>query len=166
MSKKEFPVRGHCLSTKPIIVKYLKDNFEGYPDNMYPKKAGGVAWNESRWWYITNKSSTPEYSPLVIMNIITEINEINEMNNPTITTTLSTSSEVISDNTIYATATTSTIAPNYKTYDSLSNTMWVYGSDVCTATVTNLVTEPIKLRIKCRNLKKNLKVSLLQINLK
>ena len=30
MSKKEFPVRGHCLSTNPIIVNYLKDNFEGF----------------------------------------------------------------------------------------------------------------------------------------
>lgn len=172
MSKKEFPVRGHCLSTNPIIINYLKDNFEGFKDNVYSKKVIGVAWNESRWWYVTNKSSTPEYSPLVIMNIITEINEINEMNTPTIATTLSTSSGIMSDNTIYAIANTNTIttttttAPTYKTYDSLSNTMWVYGSDVCTATVTNLVTEPTKLRIKCRNLKKNLKVSLLQINLK
>ena len=25
MSKKEFPARGHCLSTNPIIVNYLKE---------------------------------------------------------------------------------------------------------------------------------------------
>ena len=76
MSKKEFPVRGHCLSTNPIIVNYLKDNFEGFKDNVYSKKSTGVAWNENKWWYITKQSSTPKYSPLVIMNIITEINEM------------------------------------------------------------------------------------------
>ena len=38
MSKKEFPARGHCLSTNPIIVNYLKDNFEGFKDNVYSKK--------------------------------------------------------------------------------------------------------------------------------
>ena len=33
--------------------------------------------------------------------------------------------------------------------------LWAYGSDVCIT--TNLVTEPTKLRIKCRNLKKKFK---------
>lgn len=187
MSKKEFPVRGHCLSTNPIIVNYLKDNFERFLDSKYSKRSTGVAWNENKWWYITKQSSTPEYSPLVIMDMITKINEIN---NPTIATTLSTSSGVISDNINYAIATTTgtlstssgimpssvicgitttdttttTAAPIYNPNDSFPNTIWINGSDVYIT--TNLVTEPIKLRIKCRNLKKNLKVSLLQINLK
>jgi hypothetical protein len=165
MSKKEFPTRGHCLSTNPIIVNYLKDNFEGFKDNVYSKKSTGVAWNENKWWYISKQSSTPKYSPPVIIGIIIEINE---MNNITIAGTLSTSSGTVLDSTICTMATTTTTDPFYKPYDSFPNTMWVYGSGVCTAmaTITNLVTEPTKLRIKCRNLKKNLKVSLMQINLK
>lgn len=163
MSKKEFPVRGHCLSTSPIIVNYLKDNLERFQDSAYSKRSTGVAWNENKWWYITNGSGTPEYSPLVIMGIITEINE---MNNLPITGTLSTSSGVMSSNVTCDVTTTNTTDPTYKVYDSFSNTIWICGSDACTTTITNLVTEPTKLRIKCRNLKKNLKVSLLQINLK
>lgn len=184
MSKKEFPIRGHCLSTDPIIVNYLKDNFERFLDNKYSKKSTGVAWNENKWWYITKKSSTPEYSPLVIINIITKINE---MNNPTIATTLSTSSGVISDNANYDMVTTTGTLPTLSRVipDSTTctititdtttttavpiynpNNIWVNVSDVSTGIIKNLVTEPTKLRIKCRNLKKNLKVSLLQINLK
>ena len=144
MSKKEFPIKGHCLSTNPIIVKYLKDNFKGYINNVYSKKAIGVAWNENRWWYVIQQSSTPKYDPLVIMNIITEINEMKSLS---IVTTLSTST-----------------APIYNPNGLLPNIIWIDGLDVYTT--TNLVTEPTKLRIKCRNLKKNLKVSLLQINLK
>lgn len=164
MSKKKFPVRGHCLSTNPIIVNYLKDNFERFLDSKYSKRSTGVAWNENKWWYITKQSSTPEYSPLVIMSIITEINE---MKNFPITGTLSTSSGIMPGSVIYGITTTdtttTTAAPIYNPNNSFSNIIWVNGSDVCT---TNLVTEPTKLRIKCRNLKKNLKVSLLQINLK
>ena len=164
MSKKEFPVRGHCLSTNPIIVNYLKDNFERFQDSVYSKRSTGVAWNENKWWYISRKSSTPEYSPLVIMSMITEINE---MKNFPITGTLSTSSGIMPSSIICGITTTdtttTTAAPVYNPNNSFSNIIWVNGSDVCT---TNLVTEPIKLRIKCRNLKKNLKVSLLQINLK
>lgn len=189
MSKKEFPASGHCLSTNPIIVNYLKNNFERFLNSKYPKKAIGVAWNKERWWYVINHSSTPEYSPLIIMNIITEINE---MKSHSIATTLSTSSGVISDNTNYdiatttgtlltssgvisgsntctitttdTTTTTTTAAPLYNPNGLLPNIIWIDGPDVYTT--TNLVTEPTKLRIKCRNLKKNLKVSLLQINLK
>ena len=166
MSKKEFPIKGHCLSTNPIIVKYLKDNFKGYINNVYSKKAIGVAWNENRWWYVIQQSSTPKYDPLVIMNIIIEINEMKSLS---IVTTLSTSSGVISDNTNYDIATTTgtlptSTAPIYNPNGLLPNIIWIDGSDVYTT--TNLVTEPTKLRIKCRNLKKNLKVSLLQINLK
>lgn len=159
---KTFPIRGHCLSTNPIIVNYLKDNFEGYPDNMYPKKAGGVAWNKDKWWYITNHSSTPKYDPLIIM--IT-IKEISEMKNLPITEALSTSDRITPGNTICTTTTTP--APIYNPndiYDIFFNNIWIYGSGAIT--VKNLVTEPTKLRIKCRNLKKNLKVSLMQINLK
>ena len=159
MSKKEFPVRGHCLSTNPIIVNYLKDNFERFQDSAYSKRSTGVAWNENKWWYISKKSSTPEYDPLVIMNIITEINEMKSF---LTTGTLSTSSGITSTNVICDTTTTTTTipAPTYKVYDSFSNPIWIYGSGVCTAmaAITNLVTEPIKLRIKCRNLKKNLKL--------
>ena len=169
MSKKEFPDTGHCLSTNPIIVNYLKNNFERFLNSKHPKKAIGVAWNKERWWYVTNHSSTPKYSPLDIMGIITKINEMKSF---LTTGTLSTSSGIMSSNVICDTTTTNittnittnTTTP-YKTYDYSPNTVWVYGSDVCTTT-KNLVTEPIKLRIKCRNLKKNLKVSLLQINLK
>ena len=188
MSKKEFPIKGHCLSTNPIIVKYLKDNFKGYINNVYSKKAIGVAWNENRWWYVIQQSSTPKYDPLVIMNIIIEINEMKSLS---IVTTLSTSSGVISDNTNYDIATTTgtlptssgiisdntnydiatttgtlptSTAPIYNPNGLLPNIIWIDGLDVYTT--TNLVTEPTKLRIKCRNLKKNLKVSLLQINLK
>lgn len=158
MSKKEFPIKGHCLSTNPIIVKYLKDNFKGNINNVYSKKAIGVAWNEDRWWYVIQQSSTPEFNPIVIMNIITKINE---MKNLPITGTLSTSSGTMLDNDIYATTT-----PIYNPNDSFSNIKWINGLDVSTTTVKKLVTEPTKLRIKCQNLKKSLKVSLLQINLK
>ena len=189
MIKKEFPVRGHCLSTDPIIVNYLKDNFERFLDNKYSKRSTGVAWNENKWWYISRKSSTPEYSPLVIINIITKINE---MNNPTTTTTLSTTSGVMSGNANYeivtttgtlptlsgvisdnttctitlTDTTTTTAAPIYNPNGIFLNNVWVNVSGVSTGIVKNLITEPTKLRIKCRNLKKNLKVSLLQINLK
>ena len=165
MSKKEFPTRGHCLSTNPIIINYLKDNFEKFQDSVYSKKAIGVAWNKDRWWYVINQSSTPEYSPLIIMNIITEINEMKSF---LTTGTLSTSSGTTLCNdscTITTTnTTTTTAAPIYNPNGLLPNIIWIDGSDVYTT--TNLVTEPTKLRIKCRNLKKNLKVSLLQINLK
>lgn len=163
MSKKEFPVKGHCLSTNPIIVNYLKNNFERFQDTRYSKKAIGVAWNKDRWWYIINQSSTPEYSPLIIMNIITEINEMNSF---LTTGTLSTSSGITSTNVICDTTTTNTTtaAPIYNPNGLLPNIIWIDGSAV--STTTNLVTEPIKLRIKCQNLKKNLKVSLMQINLK
>ena len=187
MSTKEFQVRGHCLSTNPIIVNYLKNNFERFLNSKHPKKAIGVAWNKERWWYVTNHSSTPEYSPLTIMGIITKINE---MKNLSIATSLSTSSGVISDSTNYdistttgtlltssgvisdnntctitsTNTTTTTAAPIYNPNYSFPNTIWINGSDACIT--TNLVTEPSKLRIKCQNLKKNLKVSLLQINLK
>ena len=162
MSRKEFPVRGHCISTNPIIVNYLKDNFEKIVGNVYSKKSTGVAWNEKRWWYITLNSSTPKYDPLVIMTMITEINE---MNNPSILTgTLTTSSSIMSSNSICTTTTTT--SPTYKIYDSFPNTIWIDGAGTGTIISTNLVTEPTKLRIKCQNLKKSLKVSLLQINLK
>lgn len=184
MSKKEFPDRGHCLSTNPIIVNYLKDNFEGYLNTMYSKKAVkavGVAWNKDRWWYVNNQSSTPEYNPYVIMAIITEINGMNNFSivtgTETLSTssgimstssgTLSTSSGIMSGNPICTTTTTTT--PIYDPNSSLTNPMWIYrGAGISTGTIVanNLVTEPIKLRIKCQNLKKNLKVSLLQINLK
>jgi hypothetical protein len=164
MIKKEFPVRGHCLSTDPIIVNYLKDNFEKFKDNKYSKKSTGVAWNENKWWYINKQSSTPEYSPLVIIDIITKINEMKSF---LTTGILSTSSGIMPSSVICGITTTdtttTTAAPIYNPNNSFSNIIWVNGSDVCT---TNLVTEPTKLRIKCRNLKKNLKVSLLQINLK
>jgi hypothetical protein len=182
MIKKEFPVRGHCLSTDPIIVNYLKDNFERFLDNKYSKRSTGVAWNENKWWYISRKSSTPEYSPLVIINIITKINE---MNNPTTTTTLSTTSGVMSGNANYDIVTTTGTLPTLSGVisdnttctititDTITaapiynpNNIWVNVPDVSTGIIKNLVTEPTKLRIKCRNLKKNLKVSLLQINLK
>lgn len=169
MSKKKFPARGHCLSTNPIIVNYLKDNFERFQDSVYSKRSTGVAWNENKWWYISRKSSTPEYSPLVIMSMITEINE---MNNPSIVTgtgTLSTSSGIMTGNSICTTSTTTTTAASiYNPNDYLPNNIWIYrGAGISTGTITtNLVTEPTKLRIKCQNLKKNLKVSLLQINLK
>lgn len=187
MNKKKFPIKGHCLSTNTIIVKYLQDNFKMYINNVKPKKPTGVAWNEDKWWYITNHSSTPEYSPLTIMGIITKINEMKSF---LTTGTLSTSSGIISDNINYDIAittgtlltssgvmsgsntctitttdtTTTTAAPIYNPNGLLSNIIWVDGSDVCIT--TNLETEPTKLRIKCQNLKKNLKVSLLQINLK
>jgi hypothetical protein len=163
MSKKEFPTRGHCLSTDPIIVNYLKDNLERFQDSKYSKRSTGVAWNENKWWYITNGSSTPEYSPLTIMGIITKINEMKSF---LTTGTLSTSSGIMPSSVIcgITTTTTTTAAPVYNPNDSLPNTIWINGSDVYIT--TNLVTEPTKLRIKCRNLKKNLKVSLLQINLK
>ena len=167
MSKKEFPDSGHCLSTNPIIVNYLKNNFERFLNSKYPKKAIGVAWNKERWWFVTNHSSTPEYNSHVIMNIITEINEMDSF---LTTGTLSTSSGITSTNVICDTTTTNTTttttAPLYNPNGLLPNIIWIDGSDVSTTTVTNLVTEPIKLRIKCRNLKKNLKVSLMQINLK
>lgn len=172
---KKFPIKGHCLSTNKIIVKYLQDNFEKIVGNTYSKKSTGVAWNENRWWYINNQSSTPKYDPHVIINIITEING---MNNPSIVTgtvtgtgtgTLITSSELMPGSSICTTTTTT--APIYNPNEYLPNNVWVYrGADISigtgTITVTNLVTEPTKLRIKCQNLKKNLKVSLLQINLK
>ena len=155
MNKKEFPIRGHCLSINPIIVNYLKDNLEEYLDNVYSKKAIGVAWNKDRWWYINNGSITPQYNSSDIINIITEINK---MNNPSIVTgTLSTSSGIMPGNSI---CTTTTITD--------PNNIWINGVDISTGTLIakNLVIEPTKLRIKCRNLKKSLKVSLLQINLK
>ena len=165
MSKKEFPVRGHCLSTNPIIVNYLKDNFEEFIDSKSSKKAIGVAWNKERWWYVIHQSSTPEYNSHVIMNIITEINEMKSF---LTTGTISTSSGTTLCNdscTITTTnTTTTTAAPIYNPNYSFPNTIWINGSDVYTT--TNLVRESIKLRVKCRNLKKNLKVSLLQINLK
>ncbi len=167
MSKKEFPVRAHCLSTNPIIVNYLKDNFERFQDSVYSKRSTGVAWNENKWWYISHKSSTPEYSPLVIISMITEINE---MKNFPITGTLSTSSGIMPSSIICGITTTdtttTTAAPVYNPNNICLNNIWVNVSDVSTGIVKNLVTEPTKLRIKCRNLKKNLKVSLLQINLK
>lgn len=83
----------------------------------------------------------------------------------TTTGTLPTLSGVISDNTTCTITITDTITttavPIYN-----PNNIWVSVSDVSTGIIKNLVTEPTKLRIKCRNLKKNLKVSLLQINLK
>lgn len=181
MSKKEFPIEGHCLSTNIIIVNYLKDNRKGYTNNVHSRKAIGVAWNKDRWWYVLNKSSTPKYSPLDIMAIITEINGMNNFSivtgTETLSTssgimstssgTLSTSSGIMSGNPICTTTTTTT--PIYDPNSSLTNPMWIYrGAGISTGTIVanNLVTEPIKLRIKCRNLKKNLKVSLLQINLK
>ena len=87
----------------------------------------------------------------------------------TTTGTLPTSSGIISDNTNYDIATTTgtlptSTAPIYNPNGLLPNIIWIDGLDVYTT--TNLVTEPTKLRIKCRNLKKNLKVSLMQINLK
>lgn len=144
MNKKEFPIRGHCLSTKLTIVKYLQDNFKGYANNVYSKKAIGVAWNDDRWWYVINKSSTPQYNPSDIINIITKINEMN--NSLIVTGTLATSGTIIASNYISTTRI----------------------DEVGTGTIIakSLVTEPIKLRIICRNLKKSLKVSLLQINLK
>lgn len=169
MNKKEFPVRGHCLSTNPIIVNYLQDNFERFKNSVYSKRSVGVAWNENRWWYVNNQSNTPKYDPHVIINIITEINE---MNNPSIVTgtgTLSTSSGIMTGNSICTTSTTTTTAASiYNPNDYLPNNIWIYrGAGISTGTITtNLVTEPTKLRIKCQNLKKNLKVSLLQINLK
>ena len=168
MSKKEFPARGHCLSTNPIIVNYLQDNFEKIVGNTYSKKSTGVAWNENRWWYINNQSSTPKYDPHVIISIITEINGMNNISiTETGTGTLITSSELMPGN--FICTTTTTTAPIYDPNSSLTNPTWIYrGTDISTGTITttNLVTEPIKLRIKCQNLKKNLKVSLLQINLK
>lgn len=162
---KKFPIKGHCLSTNKIIVKYLKDNFEGYINNGHSKKAIGVAWNKDKWWYVINQSGTPKYDSHVIINIITEINEMNNFS--TGTGTLSTSSGIMSGNSICTTTTTT--APIYNPNEYLPNNVWVYrgaGIGTGTITVTNLVTEPTKLRIKCQNLKKNLKVSLLQINLK
>ena len=154
---KTFPIKGHCLSTKKIIVKYLQDNFKEYINSVHPKKAIGVAWNEDRWWYIVHQSNTPKYDSQVIINIITEINE---MNNPsTITGTLSTSIGIMPGNSICTRATTTT--PIYN-----PNNIWIDGVNIGTIITKSLVTEPTKLRIKCRNLKKNLKVSLLQINLK
>lgn len=147
MSKKVFPDRGHCLSTNPIIVNYLKNNFEEFAGYKYPKEAGGVAWSKGKWWYITNHSSTPEYSPSIIMNMITGTNE---MNNLLITGALSTSSGTMTD---------ITITDSFYIYNP-NDIIWKSGKSI------NIVTEPIKLRIKCRNLKKSLKVSLLQINLK
>jgi hypothetical protein len=83
----------------------------------------------------------------------------------TATGTLPTSSRVISDSTTCTITITDTITttavPIYN-----PNNIWVSVSDVSTGIIKNLVTEPTKLRVKCRNLKKNLKVSLLQINLK
>jgi len=159
---KTFPIRGHCLSTNPIIVKYLKDNFKRYKNNVDSKKVIGVAWSENRWWYVIHQSNTPKYDPLIIM--IT-IKEISEMKNLPITEALSTSGRITPGNTICTTTTTP--APIYNPndiYDIFFNNIWIYGSGAIT--VKNLVTEPTKLRIKCRNLKKNLKVSLMQINLK
>lgn len=168
MSKKEFPARGHCLSTNPIIVNYLQDNFEKIVGNTYSKKSTGVAWNENRWWYINNQSSTPKYDPHVIISIITEINGMNNISiTGTGTGTLITSSELMPGD--FICTTTTTTAPIYDPNSSLTNPMWIYrGAGISTGTITtnNLVTEPTKLRIKCQNLKKNLKVSLLQINLK
>ena len=87
----------------------------------------------------------------------------------TTTGTLPTLSGVISDNTTCTITitgtTTTTVAPIYNP-NNIWNNIWVSVSDVSTGIIKNLVTEPTKLRVKCRNLKKNLKVSLLQINLK
>ena len=154
MNKKKFPIKGHCLSTNTIIVKYLQDNFKMYINNVKSKKPIGVAWNENRWWFVINQSSTPKYDPHVIINIITKINE---MNNPSIVTgTLSTSSGIMLGNSICTTTT-----PIYN-----PNNIWINGVNISAAITKSIITEPTKLRIICRNLKKNLKVSLLQINLK
>lgn len=164
MVKKEFPIKGHCLSTNPIIVNYLKDNFERFQDSVYSKRSTGVAWNENKWWYISRTSSTPKYDPHVIINIITEINK---MNNPSILTgTLTTSSSIMSNNSICIATTPIYTTPTYKPNDYLPNNIWIDGVNIGTIITESLVTEPTKLRIKCQNLKKNLKVSLLQINLK
>lgn len=168
MNKKKFPIKGHCLSTNTIIVKYLQDNFKMYINNVKPKKPTGVAWNEDRWWYINNQSSTPKYDSHVIISIITEINGMNNISiTGTGTGTLITSSELMPGD--FICTTTTTTAPIYDPNSSLTNPIWIYrGAGISTGTITtnNLVTEPTKLRIKCQNLKKNLKVSLLQINLK
>jgi hypothetical protein len=88
----------------------------------------------------------------------------------TATGTLPTSSRVISDSTTCTITITDTITttavPIYNPNNIFLNNVWVSVSDVSTGIIKNLVTEPTKLRVKCRNLKKNLKVSLLQINLK
>ena len=161
---KTFPIKGHCLSTNTIIVKYLQDNFKMYMNNVNSKKAIGVAWSGGRWWYVLKHSHTPQYNPSDIINIITEINKMNS--SLTVAGTLSTSSGIMPGNSI---CTTTTITdPIYNPNNPLPNNIWINGVDISTGTLIakNLVIEPTKLRIKCRNLKKSLKVSLLQINLK
>ena len=97
----------------------------------------GIAWNQDMWWYVAKKSSNPKYNAEDLLKILNMNTEI--VLNGSITT-----------GTGYC-----NIIP---------------GSSTNTATVTHTSSikyeKLINFRIKCQNLKKNLKMPSVQISLR
>ena len=156
MNKKEFPIRGHCFTDNEILLNYIKKTrARGYSENPIKK---GIAWNQDMWWYVTKKSHNPEYTAedlLKILNMNTEI-VVKHWVDPTYDIT--SGSEVgVSLLTGLTTTGTGYIDPR-----CLNTTVTV------SHTITTSIEDKklINFRIKCQNLKKNLKMPSVQINLR
>lgn len=155
MNKKEFPIRGHCFTDNEILLNYIKKTrARGYSENPIKK---GIAWNQDMWWYVTKKSHNPEYTAedlLKILNMNTEI-VLKHWVDPTYDIT---SGSEVGVSLLTGLTTTGTGYCNI-----------ISGSSTNTAIVTHTSSikyeKLINFRIKCRNLKKNLKMPLTQMSL-
>lgn len=154
MNKKEFPIKGYCFTDNEILLNYIKKTrARGYSEN--PDR-NGIAWNQDMWWYVAKKSNNPKYNAEDLLQILmdTEI-VLKQCGTSTCDTTSSSNVGVL----LNGSTTTGTGYCNI-----------ISGSSTNTAIVSHTSSikyeKLINFRIKCQNLKKNLKMPSVQINLR